>query len=87
VFNLFNFQAVTQTSQIYTNSSVNPITDPNLQKNPYLPGRDKQEINPAIVTPQPGQPAYTADQRNPNFGQPTAYQDPLTVRLGLRTTF
>jgi hypothetical protein len=87
IFNLFNFQAVTQTSQIYTNSSVNPITDPNQQNNAYLPGRDKQEINPAIIVPNPGEPAYTAEQRNPNFGQPIFYQDPLTVRLGLRTTF
>lgn len=86
VFNLFNFQAAVTRSQRYTQSFANPITDPNAQKNAFLPGRDKQEIDPALITTSDGTP-FTADQRNPNFGQATQYQDPLTVRLGLRTTF
>jgi outer membrane receptor protein involved in Fe transport len=87
VFNLFNFQAITAQSQSYTLSNVSPITDAGQQSSPYLPGRDKQEINPDFIKGAPGQPAFTAAQRNPNFGQPTAYQDPLTIRIGLRTTF
>ncbi len=86
VFNLFNFQAAVLRSQVYTNSTVNPITDPNIQKNPFTPGQDKKEIDPNFIQSSGANP-YTADQRNPNFGQPTQYQDPLTVRFGLRTTF
>jgi len=48
---------------------------------------------PPIVngTPQDLKFAKTAGggpiTKNPNFGQPLAYQDPFSARLGLRLTF
>jgi hypothetical protein len=87
VFNLFNFQAATARSQRYTQLEVNPITDPNAQKNAFEPGQDKKVIRPDLIDQTSGAPFVTESGRNANFGQPTAYQDPLTVRLGLRTTF
>jgi len=84
-FNLFNFQATTTRSQIYTTADVNPIQG-SATNSPYLPGRDKKEINPDIIT-TPDASKFLAAQRNPNFGNSTGYQDPLTVRVGIRTTF
>jgi carboxypeptidase family protein/TonB-dependent receptor-like protein len=85
VFNLFNFQSSVLTDQQYTTASVNPIVG-SAASNPYLPGRDKQEIDPSRITTAAGG-AFQPTQRNPNFGNATAYQDPLTVRFGIRTTF
>ncbi|HEU4412007.1 MAG TPA: TonB-dependent receptor [Polyangiaceae bacterium] len=84
-FNLFNFQATTNRSQIYTTADVNPIQG-SAANNPYLPGREKKEIDPARVTTPDGS-TFEAGQRNPNFGNATGFQDPLTVRVGIRTTF
>jgi carboxypeptidase family protein/TonB-dependent receptor-like protein len=85
VFNLFNLQAVVASDQTYTTADVNPLQGA-AANDPYLPGRDKRTIDPARLTTPSGAP-FEATQRNPNFGNPIAYQEPLTVRLGIRTTF
>jgi hypothetical protein len=87
VFNLFNFQAVTRTSQRYTVAFVNPVQDPSARSNPYVSGQDKKVIRDEIITTTDGTKFSNETDRNPNFGQPTSYQEPLTLRLGLRTTF
>ncbi len=86
VFNLFNFQAATATDNNYTTALANSITDPNATASPFVPGRDKKEIRPDIIPTPTGQP-FRESQRNPNFGNPTLYQDPMTIRVGIRTSF
>ncbi|HEU4408802.1 MAG TPA: TonB-dependent receptor [Polyangiaceae bacterium] len=85
VFNLFNLQAAVARDETYTTADVNPLQGP-AASNPYLPGREKKEIDPARLTTPSGAP-FEPGQRNPNFGNPLAYQDPLTLRFGIRSTF
>jgi carboxypeptidase family protein/TonB-dependent receptor-like protein len=87
IFNLFNFQAATQRDETYTDQSVDPIIG--APSNPYLPGQNKKYINEGLIrSTDDSVPVFTnADGRNPNFGRPTQYQDPLQVRFGIRTTF
>ncbi|NTX37995.1 TonB-dependent receptor [Myxococcus sp. CA033] len=80
VFNLFNFQGVSTVDQTYTLLSVAPI--PN-GKPSDLPGN---------VTWQEGEertePFGSVDgDVNPNFKNPTSYQPPRQMRLGVRYTF
>ncbi|NTX61644.1 TonB-dependent receptor [Myxococcus sp. CA051A] len=80
VFNLFNFQGVSTVDQTYTLLSVAPI--PN-GKPSDLPGN---------VTWQEGEERPEAfgtvdGDINPNFKNPTSYQPPRQMRLGVRYTF
>ncbi|HEU4411149.1 MAG TPA: TonB-dependent receptor [Polyangiaceae bacterium] len=86
IFNLFNFQAATLVDNNYTTALANSITDPAALNSPYVPGREKKEIRPEIIPTPTGAP-FRETQRNPNFGTPTQFQDPLTIRIGIRTTF
>ncbi|HEX8537458.1 MAG TPA: TonB-dependent receptor, partial [Cystobacter sp.] len=74
VFNLFNFQAPIAYDQNYTFAPVLPIE--NGQKGDLttkLVGTDGEPIDAASL--------------NKNFGQPTAYQSPRSVRFGARLSF
>jgi outer membrane receptor protein involved in Fe transport len=76
IFNLFNFQAVTLKDNRYTASDVLPVVGGTLNPDGTISGlknTDGTDFNP--------------DERNPNFGRPTAYQAPRVFRFGLRTTF
>lgn len=73
IFNLFNFQNVIATDQIYTEMAVEAKE-----------GRKKSELS-MLKDPWGGD--ITEDQINPNFGKPTAYQAPRIIRFGLRGTF
>jgi outer membrane receptor protein involved in Fe transport len=84
VFNLFNFQAVTTVNQQYTTRDVQPILG-SAQNNPYVNGNTKV-INPGLITTSSGGP-FVATDKNPAFGSPTAYQQPITIRLGVKATF
>ncbi|NVJ27363.1 TonB-dependent receptor [Myxococcus sp. AM011] len=80
VFNLFNFQGVNTVDQTYTLRNVAPIAN---GKPSDLPGN---------VTWQEGEerdePFGTVDgDTNPNFKNPTSYQPPRQMRLGVRYTF
>jgi hypothetical protein len=70
--NVFNFQAVTAKDETYTNADVFPLTNGNL---------------PADLKTNPSRDAFDKNDINPNFGQPTAYQQPRQIRFGIRTTF
>ncbi len=85
VFNLFNFQAVTGRGQSYTLRSVDPITG-SAANNPYL--GNKKNIDPALIRPSDGDPRpFGAADKNRSFGAPNEYQDPISIRFGMKTTF
>ena len=87
IFNIFNFQAITATTERYTLRSVQAITDPAQQANPYVNGNPKV-INPAYLIPTDQQGDFGAPgDRNNAYGAPASYQDPITVRFGVKTTF
>ncbi|WP_342379272.1 TonB-dependent receptor [Myxococcus stipitatus] len=80
VFNLFNFQGVTNVDQTYTRLPVAPIANGTPSD---LPGN---------VTWQPGEERDEAfgsvdGDINPNFKNPTSYQAPRQMRIGVRYTF
>ncbi|HYO59237.1 TonB-dependent receptor [Archangium sp.] len=78
VFNLFNFQGVTAVDQTFTNQAVLPIEG----------GKAEGELteNPGQVTKVNGKP-LAESERNLNFNNPTQYQTPRQIRLGLKYTF
>jgi hypothetical protein len=76
VFNLFNFQGVSAVDQIYTNQAVLPIEG----------GKANGELTPDQVTKVDGTKLTEAD-RNLNYKNPTQYQAPRQIRLGLKYTF
>jgi hypothetical protein len=86
VFNLLNSQETLSVDQNYTYDSVKPIA------NGFCKDRNGAETgkNPVADCPEL---AYvkTLDGRpitlNKNFGKPTAYQAPLSVRFGLSVAF
>lgn len=75
VFNLLNLQETTQIDQEYTRQRVLPIPGGQLSD---LPGQVKSS-NSRTFNP-------TTDV-SANFGQPSSFQDPRTVRFGMRATF
>jgi hypothetical protein len=75
VWNLLNFQAATNRDELYTRVDVLPV-DPSGDRAAAL-GR---------ITRSNGTAFLPAD-KNPNFGNPTAYQPPRIVRFGLRLTY
>jgi hypothetical protein len=85
VFNIFNFQAVTLTTQRYTIRSVQPITGATPEST-YVNGNPKL-INPAVLVTTDGEGAFQSTDKNNAYGAPSAYQDPITFRFGVRTTF
>jgi outer membrane receptor protein involved in Fe transport len=83
IFNLFNFQAVTRVEQEYTFRPVLPITGSAAQ-NPFA---GSKTIDPARIQSADGGGAFTAADRNRAFGAPTEYQQPTTIRFGVKSTF
>ncbi|QRN94218.1 TonB-dependent receptor [Archangium violaceum] len=74
VFNVFNFQAPVAYDQNYTTADVLPIEGGSTNDLPSkLVDPDGNPIDPSSV--------------NKNFGRPTAYQSPRTVRFGARLSF
>jgi len=71
IFNIFNLQGVTSEDQNYTFSNVVPIYGGN--KSDLANLKSVAPIGPISL--------------NPDFGRPTSYQPPLTVRFGLKLTF
>jgi outer membrane receptor protein involved in Fe transport len=86
IFNILNFQAVTATTERYTQRSVAPITNSGQQQSPYVNGNPKV-INPSYLSPTDGEGAFQSSDKNNAYGAPAAYQDPITFRFGVRTTF
>ena len=74
IFNLLNFQAITNRDQEYTTSDVNPIIG---GKTADL-GTLRNAGTGALLQKK---------EVNPNFTNPTAYQTPRQIRFGIRGTF
>jgi hypothetical protein len=72
-FNVFNFQGIVARDQRYTTASVLPIAG-------------GQPADLSSLKLENGQP-FDAAAKNPNFGNPSAYQAPRTFRFGARVTF
>jgi hypothetical protein len=86
VFNVFNFQGVAGKDQIYTAGEAIALTKANCG------GRDctAADLGDAngdglddLATDTDGDPVAI----NPNFGNPTAYQAPRSIRFGAKVTF
>ncbi|HSN99181.1 MAG TPA: TonB-dependent receptor, partial [Candidatus Nanopelagicales bacterium] len=79
VFNMFIFQAVTQRDENYTTSDVLPCVD-----------GTREQLEPSggetCLRNTDGSVFDPAD-KNPNFGNATAFQAPRTFRFGARVTF
>ena len=73
VFNLINFQEITERSERYTSSDVVPIVEGKTGDLGRLRGIDGNLIQKREI--------------NPNFSNPTAYQQPRQIKFGLRGTF
>jgi hypothetical protein len=87
IFNLFNFQAVTQADQTYTRSDVLPLTTgATYGADGLIPGVIKANVPPPPAS-TPEEYYLQPGEKNPNFGRPLAYQSPRVFRFGLRTTF
>jgi hypothetical protein len=71
VFNALNQQEVTTVNQLYTSDPVLPIAGGTAADLKNL--RNVSNTQPVTV--------------NPNYGQPTSYQTPLTLRFGVRARF
>jgi hypothetical protein len=76
VFNVFNFQAAIAMDNRYTIADVLPCTGDG-------DGPDNIDQCVRYVNGAPFNPI----DKNPNFGNPTAYQQPRTWRFGARVTF
>lgn len=86
VFNLFDFQAVTRRGERYTIRPVLPITGDSTKD--VFVGGDKKNIDPTKVQAADGtaRPFDNTD-KDRSFGAPLEYQDPITFRLGVKSTF
>jgi hypothetical protein len=71
VFNALNQQEVTSVNQLYTSDPVLPIAGGTAADLRNL--RNVSNSQPVVI--------------NPNYGQPTSYQPPLTLRFGVRARF
>ena len=76
VFNIFNFQEVTQIDQRYTSEDV---------AQPCIDGAAADL--PSCIQLVSGEPFNDKVHKNPNFGNPVTYQTPRTFRFGARVTF
>ena len=76
VFNLFNFQAATRVDEIWTANTVDAVLKEG--------GATFEDIeNGKLLVRGTQTPAV----KNPNFGNPIAYQPPRSVRFGMRVAF
>ncbi|EPX64641.1 Trehalose synthase [Cystobacter fuscus DSM 2262] len=86
VFNLFNFQQVTDVDQVFTFTQVLPIEEggkPADVASCAEPGNTGCLVRSSAAS----NPLITSADINPNFKRPIAYQAPRSVRLGVRLSF
>lgn len=86
IFNIFNFQAVTATDNRYTGVEVRAISNGTVSD---LPAADANTCEPPAckLLYVNGEVFDPAQDRNPNFGNPTAYQPPRTFRFSAKVVF
>ncbi|HWO07947.1 MAG TPA: TonB-dependent receptor, partial [Polyangiaceae bacterium] len=86
IFNLFNIRSVATRGQRYTNRDVEPITGVSAED--ALVNGNKREINPALIQPSDGDPRPFDDSDVArSFGAPTNYLEPISFRIGVKSTF
>jgi len=78
IFNIFNFQAATARSQLFTSDDTSPIILGEGEATPT-----EQELESRCLQIGTTDPCI----KNPNFGKPTAYQAPRQFRFGAKVTF
>jgi outer membrane receptor protein involved in Fe transport len=96
VFNVFNFQAVTQVDENFSNVNILPYIAP-AGKDPAtsaciaganVPGCENGASPLLAVDPNDASIVPVAQSDfSPNFKRPTAYQSPISVRFGVKFTF
>jgi len=86
IFNLFNFQAVTRRSETYTLRAVRAIQG-DAAKKPFS-DNDNKVIDPNKIVPEDGdERPFEASDRNRAFGSPEEYQEPISMRIGVKGSF
>jgi hypothetical protein len=86
VFNVFNFQGITARDQAYTAGEAIALTSANCGGRPCtfsdLGDKDGDKLDDLAVDTDGDHVAI-----NPNYGNPTAYQAPRSIRFGAKVTF
>ena len=88
VFNLFNLRAVIRRGTTYTLRAVQPIQG-EAAKNPYVDG-DRRNIDPGLIQAADEEAAmrpFEPSDKSRTFGAPLEYQAPITLRVGVKSTF
>jgi outer membrane receptor protein involved in Fe transport len=89
IFNIFNFQGVTAIDDTFTRAAVNPIvggtTDDLPQKNPTT--QEYECVQPTCKLENADKTPFEGKDVNPNFGNPTQYQEPRQFRFTAKVTF
>jgi len=89
IFNLFNFQGVTAVDDTFTTEAVLPIVNGDESK---LPVQDPNTKKWTCTPPQcalenADKTPFDGQNVNPNYGNPTAYQEPRQFRFTAKVTF
>jgi hypothetical protein len=89
VFNLFNFQGVTAVDDSFTFAPVNPIVNGTAADLPTQDPNTKKWTcgETCKLTDAETGGAFDGENVNPNFGNPTNYQDPRQFRFSAKVTF
>jgi hypothetical protein len=84
IFNLFNIRTLRGTSERYTNRAVEPITGVSAD----AARLNDKTIDPTLVAPADGDARpFDATDVSRSFGAPVNYLEPISLRLGIRSTF
>ncbi|PTL78931.1 TonB-dependent receptor [Vitiosangium sp. GDMCC 1.1324] len=87
VFNLFNFQQVTDVDQVFTYTKVLPI-EQNGKPSDLDSCKDASTSGSCLVkVSATGNATITPADVNPNFKRPIAYQAPRSIRFGAKLSF
>ncbi len=84
VFNIFNFQQYTNVDQSFSFTRVHALEDGSTLKD--LEGCKEAGGECKVIATATGRPISPSDV-NPNFGRPTTYQAPRSIRLGAKLSF
>jgi len=88
IFNLFNFQQVTNYDQNFTLSDVLPILpDANGNEAGTADLPKKGDTAPSTKLINADGTGFEAENINPNYNKPTSFQSPRQVRINARVTF
>ena len=86
VFNVLDFASVVARSERYTTRDVEPITGD--VRHRARPSSDRLQIDPALIRVTDGDPRpFDESDRSPSFGAPLRYQEPITLRVGVKASF